>query len=520
MNKIWVYVLSFLGALILGLTTYKSADAFGTWSCLETLPGDPGPTCEVREISTCPETPITYPDPGAEFWETHWVRVRYDYMGNAHDWRTYELKAPCKVYWDEDFPITAKVYSHFLTYYDWVSAAWDITDTGRTSGDSEEYDSGTDIFTTWDSATGKGLWSRSYTGHYVGPTWTLVEDHDIDWNFYDLGWGFHASSGGLNTGITIDPLRGGNTPPVVDAGTDIVIASADQNMTVITGTATDDEGDSLTYSWHSGGVLLYSGAVGLDGTAPLDLGGVGLLAVGDYDLVLTVDDGTDSSSDTVTLTVGNSPPVASPSGGGTYQVGTDLTLGGTVADYDGDVVAYGWSEGGVAIASGTVYTPFGGDPVSIPDEVIAGGLPLGSHTLTLTVDDGTVALHYDVTVDVIDTIAPTLAPVASPTILWPPNNKMVDVAIDVGAGDNSGGPVSLSVSITSNEDPKDPAVPDTEVVSVDESGGGHVALRLRSSRAGKGDGREYRVSIMATDESGNFSIAEVVVRAPHDKGRR
>ena len=59
-------------------------------------------------------------------------------------------------------------------------------------------------------------------------------------------------------------------------------------------------------------------------------------------------------------------------------------------------------------------------------------------------------------------------------------------------------------------------IPDYYVDSVNDQTG-LIELRLRSEPSGKGPGRSYTVTITATDESGNQSVARVDIRAPHDK---
>ncbi len=62
-------------------------------------------------------------------------------------------------------------------------------------------------------------------------------------------------------------------------------------------------------------------------------------------------------------------------------------------------------------------------------------------------------------------------------------------------------------------------VPDYYIDSVNDETG-LIELRLRSERSGSGPGRAYTIVITATDESGNDSVAQVVITAAHDKRKK
>lgn len=61
--------------------------------------------------------------------------------------------------------------------------------------------------------------------------------------------------------------------------------------------------------------------------------------------------------------------------------------------------------------------------------------------------------------------------------------------------------------------------PDIVVRAIDQEDG-VIDLLLRSERAGKGQGRTYTITVVATDEAGNQSAAQVLVVAPHDKSKK
>lgn len=314
-----------------------------------------------------------------------------------------------------------------------------------------------------------------------------------------------------------------NHIPAVNAGENIAISSENQYLTVIEGTASDPDNDALTYRWLEGTTSLSSWQdTGLNGEAYLNLNSFGYFSIGEHTLTLEVNDGQVTSSDDMILTISNSAPNPAPTGGGVYQIYNPVALGGQVSDFDKDTINYEWLEEGSTLFSGLIETILGGDPVTLPEHITS-NLNLGSHTITLTVNDGVNSpVSSDITVEIIDTTAPTLAPIPNKTILWPPNHNMVDIIIEANASDNSGD-VTLSAIVSSNE-PEDglgdgDMSPDWSVPVIDQENG-TIILQLRSERSGTGDGRTYAVCITAIDESGNSSQATVEIRVPHDKGNK
>jgi hypothetical protein len=73
-----------------------------------------------------------------------------------------------------------------------------------------------------------------------------------------------------------------------------------------------------------------------------------------HTLTLEVTDGEETALDDMQLTILNSPPNASPNGGGIFEINADVTLGGYVSDFDGDLLSYQWMEGAAVLFSGTV----------------------------------------------------------------------------------------------------------------------------------------------------------------------
>jgi hypothetical protein len=315
-----------------------------------------------------------------------------------------------------------------------------------------------------------------------------------------------------------------NTLPAADAGLNLSISSENQNVTVIYGIATDSNGDPLNYRWLEGSAKLSSWQpLGSNGEAYLDLSQVPLFTIGEHTLTLEVSDGQSASRDDMILTIGNSAPHPAPTGVGVYSYGSPVDLGGQVSDFDGDMVDYEWREGSALLFSGQVQTVYQGAPVDLQVHVLA-NLSLGEHTITLCVNDHVNAsVCNDILVSIIDTSAPSIAPVPSTTILWPPNHKMVDITIVANASDNSGGPVTLAASVSSNE-PEDglgdgDTAPDWTEPVIDQVNG-IITLQLRAERSGSGNGRVYTITITATDTSGNSSQANVQIIVPHDKSKK
>jgi len=148
-------------------------------------------------------------------------------------------------------------------------------------------------------------------------------------------------------------------------------------------------------------------------------------------------------------------------------------------------------------------------------------LGIGVHTLTVAADDGiNEEMTATIVVEIVDGSAPTLNPLPSRTILWPPNHEMVEVTIESNAADNSGDQVVLAVAIASSE-PADASgdgsfLPDYVIDEV-VAATGLIRLHLRAERAGRGDGRIYTITIVATDGSGHVSTATAQITAPHDR---
>jgi hypothetical protein len=332
--------------------------------------------------------------------------------------------------------------------------------------------------------------------------------------FDDLITATATDPAGNTSEFSVSTTTSGNQPPVLTLIGDKSVN--EMETLVFTVTATDPENESLSIT-----------AANLPEGAAFD-GAVfawtpDYSQAGSYQVTVTAGDsmgGSDAETFTMTVIAVNAPPAAAPAGGGTYRVLTDITLGGQVSDYDGETLNYQWFDAGALYCAGQIDTIAGGTAVDLPACVLPEGLSVGSHLVTLQVSDGVnIPVAASITIEVIDTTAPTLAPQADRNILWPPNHEMEEISIVTNVWDESDC-YYLDASVISNE-PEDglgdgDTGPDSTTPVIDPESD-TITLSLRAERAGKGDGRVYSVEVVATDCSGNSSSAIVEVSCPHDR---
>ena len=97
---------------------------------------------------------------------------------------------------------------------------------------------------------------------------------------------------------------------------------------------------------------------------------------------------------------------------------------------------------------------------------------------------------------------------ASPSLIWPPNGKMVPVSI-LGVTDPEGGSIALRITAITQDEP-----------GAAFSGIGSSVAQVKAERDGKGDGRVYHIEFEATDPSGASCVGKVTVCLPHDRSDR
>ena len=185
-----------------------------------------------------------------------------------------------------------------------------------------------------------------------------------------------------------------NTPLGVDAGIDQTVQEG--ITATLTGTATNNNGGTLTYQWNHnstlGIALANSTSLSTTFTAP---------AV-DADIpvafTLTVDDGTVTAADSLVVTVtdvpaANSQPVVDAGTDQTVQEGQTVTLNGTATD--GDDLTYAWSHDSTMEISFNASSP----AATFPAPLVSSDTTV---TFTLTVSDGSANSTDTVLVTVSD----------------------------------------------------------------------------------------------------------------------
>ena len=183
--------------------------------------------------------------------------------------------------------------------------------------------------------------------------------------------------------------------------------------------------------------------------------------------------------------------------------------GSESSDPDGDVLTYTWTG---------PFSENGGTVSGVSPTVT---LPLGVHTVTLTVTDPSGASDTDtVEITVEDTTAPTVTLTLSPGVLWPANHKLIRITATIDVDDDCGSNATVKlVSIESNESDNGRGDGNTTNDIQEASyGTDDRSFLLRAERSDRGRGRVYEVTYVVTDASGNDTEVTAEVRVPHDQG--
>jgi TolB protein len=219
----------------------------------------------------------------------------------------------------------------------------------------------------------------------------------------------------------------------------------------------------------------------------------------------------------------NRPPVAaasgpgqpvecgSPSGGLVRLDGSGSSDPDSTPGTNDDIVSFEWFED-----FGTADERFLGAGETIEVE-----LPVGLHRVALRVTDREGLSDTDsIEVSVVDTVAPSIVVRLVPSLLWPPDHRMVPVHAVVEASDACG-EVTVVLAAVESSEPEHAAgsghtAPD---IAGAELGTADFDVELRAERAGPGSGRVYTLVYRAVDGAGHGSEAAGTARVPHDRGK-
>lgn len=103
----------------------------------------------------------------------------------------------------------------------------------------------------------------------------------------------------------------------------------------------------------------------------------------------------------------------------------------------------------------------------------------------------------------------------NPSVIWPPNHKMVQVTPTVSAKDNLDPNPRIElvgVSVTEPDDGQGDGNTKNDV-QIDSSG----KIFVRAERSGKGNGRVYTITYKATDNAGRIGFGSAIVLVPKNK---
>jgi hypothetical protein len=115
-----------------------------------------------------------------------------------------------------------------------------------------------------------------------------------------------------------------------------------------------------------------------------------------------------------------------------------------------------------------------------------------------------------------DTTPPVISVSASPSILWPPNGRMVAVTVSGNITDNLSG-MNASTATFSVYD-RAGAIQPSGPVSVAPDGSFSFTVQLQATlNALDFNGRQYSITVRASDNAGNPGFGAATVMVPHDQ---
>jgi len=318
-------------------------------------------------------------------------------------------------------------------------------------------------------------------------------------------------NGGSATATAAITVTSVNDAPVANGQS---ITTAEDTAKAITLTASDVDGDALTFSIVTGptkGTLAGSGAAQTY-TPNLNYYGTDAFTFQARDASGT----TSHQTVAITVTPVNDPPTLAPVANVTVLHGTPVVLTLSGADVDlagplGDTLTFSTSSplGTLNPATGAFsWTPTAAQ--------------VGPYTIIWTVTDAAGASATQTsTINVINNQMPvcSAATVSPSTLLWPPNHKEVPFTI-AGVQDPDGDPVTIQILSILQDEPTNTRGDGntTQDAGITGPGTGWVRSERIGVPQGPGNGRVYLISFTATDNKGGActSPGVVTIGMPHD----
>ena len=185
--------------------------------------------------------------------------------------------------------------------------------------------------------------------------------------------------------------------------------------------------------------------------------------------------------------------------------------GGESFTADGNEVQYQWSSPDPGVT-------FDDASAERPTAFLPG---VGVVPITLDVGIGPFTRTCETEVEVIDSTPPAFRELfVNPSMLWPPNHRLVNVGVHVDVEDAcDAAPQVRLVSVTSSEPDDATGLGDGHTlhdIQGADLGEDVRDLLLRAERDGDGTGRIYTLTYEVRDAAGNVATRDVVVRVPHD----
>ena len=190
-----------------------------------------------------------------------------------------------------------------------------------------------------------------------------------------------------------------NSPPVAKAGPDQA-AFVNESITLDGGDSFDVDGDSLTFQWAFTSKPVDSLATLSDSTSVMPTFTID--KAGNYTIQLIVHDGmVNSPADSVSINIGNIPPIADAGPDQSAFFGDTIFLDGTnSSDADGDLLTYSWSITSQPIGSSASLSNSTASNPTFPVDTA------GTYVVQLIVNDGQENSEPDTMMVSTDNTAP------------------------------------------------------------------------------------------------------------------